>query len=143
MIRDFLPGDETAIARLEKECFSEPWSEKAITESLENGTFFFVFEEEGEILGYAGLQTVLDEGYVTNIAVTSNARKKGIGSALTEKIISFGKEKKLSFVTLEVRESNLAAISLYKKFGFKTVGKRKNFYTAPSEDALIMTIEGF
>ena len=143
MIRDFLPRDETAIAGLEKECFSEPWSEKAITESLENGTFFFVFEEEGEILGYAGLQIVLDEGYVTNIAVTSKARKKGIGSALTEKIISFGREKKLSFVTLEVRESNLAAISLYEKFGFKTVGKRKNFYTAPSEDALIMTIEGF
>ncbi len=143
MIRGFLPGDEEAIARLEEECFSEPWSEKAIIESADNGTLFFVFEEDRSILGYAGLQIVLDEGYVTNIAVTASARKKGIGSALTEKIISAGKEKKLSFVTLEVRFSNTAAVSLYEKFGFKTVGKRKNFYTAPKEDALIMTLEGF
>ena len=70
MIRDFAAGDEAAVAALERECFSEPWSENAIIESLNSGTLFFLFEEAEEILGYAGLQVVLDEGYVTNIAVT-------------------------------------------------------------------------
>jgi ribosomal-protein-alanine acetyltransferase len=96
-----------------------------------------------EILGYAGLQVVLDEGYVTNIAVTEKARKRGIGSALTERILSAGREKALSFVSLEVRASTSAAISLYEKFGFKAVGVRKRFYANPTEDAIIMTVEGF
>lgn len=143
MIRDFAAGDEAAVAALERECFSEPWSENAITESAEAGTLFFLFEEEGEILGYAGLQVVLDEGYVTNIAVTKRARKRGIGSALTERIVSAGKERALRFVSLEVRASNAVAVSLYEKFGFKAVGVRKRFYADPTEDAIIMTLEGF
>jgi ribosomal-protein-alanine N-acetyltransferase len=143
MIRDFAAGDEAAVAALERECFSEPWSENAIIESLNSGTLFFLFEEAEEILGYAGLQVVLDEGYVTNIAVTEKARKRGIGSALTERILSAGREKALSFVSLEVRASNSAAISLYEKFGFKAVGVRKRFYANPTEDAIIMTVEGF
>lgn len=143
MIRDYSPGDERAVAALERECFSEPWSENAITESAEAGTLFFLFEEEGDILGYAGLQVVLDEGYVTNIAVTKRARKRGIGSALTERIVSEGKERALRFVSLEVRASNAVAVSLYEKFGFKAVGVRKRFYADPTEDAIIMTLEGF
>lgn len=143
MIRDYSPGDERAVAALERECFSEPWSENAITESAEAGTLFFVFEEEGDILGYAGLQVVLDEGYVTNIAVTKRARKRGIGSALTERIVSAGKERALRFVSLEVRASNAVAVSLYEKFGFKAVGVRRRFYADPTEDAIIMTLEGF
>ncbi len=143
MIRQFRSGDEKFIALLEKECFSSPWSEHAVLDSLENSTFFLLFEEDREVLGYVGLQTVLDEGYITNVAVTKKARKKGVGSALIEQTKKLANEKGLKFISLEVRESNLPAIALYEKQGFKAVGKRKNFYSHPKEDAIIMTTEGF
>ena len=141
MIREFLPGDEKSIAALETECFSSPWSQAAILQSLNNGTAFIVFEENGKVLGYAGLQMVLDEGYVTNIAVTKSARGTGIGKSLVGALISLAKDKGLAFISLEVRESNTPAISLYTKCGFKDFGKRKNFYQNPTEDAVIMTKE--
>ena len=141
MIREFVLGDEKDIATLEKECFSSPWSETAVLESLSNNTTFLVFCEQGEILGYAGLQIVLDEGYVTNIAVTKTARGKGIGHSLVNALLSLGKQNGLAFISLEVRETNTPAISLYKKCGFLNVGKRKNFYTNPAEDAIILTKE--
>lgn len=141
MIRPFILGDEKYIALLEKECFSSPWSENAVLESYQNNTAFFIAEENGNIVGYAGLQMVLDEGYVTNIAVTKEARGKGIGKTLVNELLSFAAQKELIFVSLEVRESNLTAISLYKKCGFKDMGKRKNFYLAPTEDAIILTKE--
>ena len=141
MIREFMLGDEKSIAMLEKECFSSPWSETAVLESLSNNTVFLVFCEQGEILGYAGLQIVLDEGYVTNIAVTKTARGKGIGHSLVNALLSLGKQNGLAFISLEVRETNTPAISLYKKCGFLNVGKRKKFYTNPAEDAIILTKE--
>ncbi len=141
MIREFAQGDEKSIAALEIECFSSPWSEAAILESLGNSTAFLVFEESGKVLGYAGLQIVLDEGYVTNIAVTKPARGRGIGKSLVQSLISLAHEKELAFISLEVRQSNTPAISLYKKCGFKDFGKRKNFYQNPTEDAVIMTKE--
>lgn len=141
MIREFTLGDEKSIAILEAECFSSPWSEKAVLDSHDNNTVFFLYEENGEILGYAGMQLVLDEGYITNVAVTKRARKKGIGTALIDTLINFGKNNKLAFISLEVRQSNLNAISLYTKCGFKNMGKRKNFYQNPTEDANILTKE--
>ena len=141
MIREFLLGDEKSIAALETECFSSPWSRAAILQSLNNGTAFIVFEENGKVLGYAGLQMVLDEGYVTNIAVTKSARGTGIGKSLVGALISLAKDNGLAFISLEVRESNTPAISLYTKCGFKDFGKRKNFYQNPTEDAVIMTKE--
>ena len=143
MIRTFEEKDAKAVALLEKECFSEPWSEKAILESYGNSTLFLVYEEEEKILGYAGLQIVLDECYVTHIAVTEKMRGLGIGSRLISALKSRAKQKGLRFISLEVRESNFAAISLYKKQGFVLVGKRRNFYTNPTEDGIIMTLEGF
>ena len=143
MIREFVKGDEIAIAGLEQECFADPWSKDAVLESAESGVLFLLFEEKGEILGYAGMQIVLDEGYVTNVAVNRNHRKKGIGNALVKGLISAARERELSFVSLEVRPSNTAAISLYSKLGFAEVGRRKNFYSHPTEDGLIMTLEGF
>ena len=100
-----------------------------------------MFEENGKVLGYAGLQMVLDEGYVPNIAVTKSARGRGIGKSLVGALISLAKDKGLAFISLEVRESNTPAISLYTKCGFKDFGKRKNFYQNPTEDAVIMTKE--
>ena len=127
------------IANLEKICFSCPWSEQTITDAFKTGTKFFVAEKDKKVLGYVGISAILDEGYITNVAVFPEARQQGVASALLEYLFDFAKEKKLSFISLEVRESNTAAISLYQKFGFKTEGKRKNFYSAPQEDALIMT----
>ncbi len=127
------------IARLEKICFSAPWTENGILESFESGTKFFVCQNQNELLGYVGISAILDEGYITNIAVFPEYRKSGVGSSLLEYLSDFAKENSLSFISLEVRESNLSAISLYQKFGFKAEGKRKGFYENPREDAIIMT----
>ena len=141
MIREFKFGDQTAIAEIEAECFAQPWSETAVLESIENGAFYAVAEVGGKIAGYAGLLSVLDEGYVTNIAVSASYRNKGLGSLLVGKLIAYAKEHGLRFVSLEVRESNEAARSLYRKFGFTECGKRKGFYSAPKEDAIVMIVE--
>lgn len=127
------------ITRLEEVCFSTPWSSKAIEDAYKTGTTFFVAEKDGVILGYVGISAIIDEGYITNVAVFPEYRNKGVASALLRQLFSFAKEKNLSFISLEVRESNSNAISLYNKFGFKQEGKRKNFYTHPNEDALILT----
>ncbi len=131
--------DISAIASLEEECFSSPWSENSLKESMAASTRFFVAQnKKGEILGYGGVSVICDEAYITNIAVTSESRRKGIGTYLVARIIS---EARLSaaFVSLEVRVSNKTAIRLYEKLGFKQEGRRKNFYISPTEDALIMT----
>ena len=127
------------IAKLEKECFSTPWSEQTIEDAFKTGTRFFVAQKNNSVLGYVGISAILDEGYITNVAVFPEARQQGVASALLNSLFEFAKENGLSFISLEVRESNNPAISLYNKFGFKTEGKRKNFYSAPQEDALIMT----
>ena len=127
------------IAELEKECFSHPWSKKTITEAMENGTLFFIAQKGEKTVGYIGVSLILDEGYITNIAVTKKERKKGVGTALLERVFAEARDNNLSFISLEVRESNKKAFSLYEKFGFKSEGKRKNFYDDPKEDALILT----
>ncbi len=132
-------SDAMYIEGLEKICFSAPWSKQALIESAKSGTHFFVAEVCGKVAGYIGINTVLDEGYITNIAVFPEFRKMGVGAALLCHTEKFAKDTGLSFITLEVRESNIAAISLYKKFGFELSGQRKNFYVSPKEDALIFT----
>ena len=130
------------IAQLEQACFSQPWSEAALEEELYNPQASFIVAEDGEggVLGYAGLQVILDEGYIANIAVEDAARRHGVASALLDVYCRFGQEH-LAFLTLEVRASNAAAIGLYLKHGFEEVGRRKNFYSHPREDAIIMTRE--
>lgn len=127
------------IVKLEQICFSTPWSEQSILDAFKTGTRFFVCEKDDNVLGYVGISAILDEGYITNIAVFPKYRKMGVASALLKHLQNFAKGNSLSFISLEVRESNSTAISLYEKFGFNVEGKRKNFYTNPQEDALIMT----
>lgn len=126
------------IAEIERRCFSTPWTENQI-KSSDNSTVFFLARVEDKTVGYGGMYTVLDEGYVTNIGVLPEYRKSGIGTKIVNKLIDFSIEKQLSFISLEVRVSNVVAINLYKKLGFEEQGKRKNFYSNPVEDALIMT----
>lgn len=131
------------ITALERACFSAPWSRNMLAEELDNAcsAFLVALDESGKVAGYAGLQVVLDEGYITNIAVRQDCRQKGVASQLLNVFIDFAKGNGLAFLTLEVRPSNTAAIVLYGHHGFRTAGRRKNYYERPKEDALIMTLE--
>ena len=131
--------DITAIEELEKECFSTPWSQTALRDAMKNNTAFFIAKKGEKTVGYVGISSVLDEGYITNVAVSHSERKKGLGTALLNRGFSFARDNNLSFVSLEVRVSNQNAISLYNNLGFKEEGKRKNYYDKPKEDALILT----
>lgn len=128
-----------ALAEIEKACFHAPWSESMLREELDKG-IFLVAERDGQAVGYVGCQTVLDEGYITNVAVSPDARRQGIARALIAKLTDEARAARLAFVTLEVRASNTPAIALYEGAGFGRVGVRKNFYTAPTEDAVLMTL---
>ena len=131
----------SSLAEIENECFSLPWSEASFREELDrDGSFFLVARLDGEIAGYVGLQFVLDEGYITNVAVRRELRRRGVGKRLMESIIKIARDMPLSFVSLEVRESNFGAIALYEGLGFKTMGVRKDFYEKPRENGLIMTL---
>ena len=140
-VRFYTDADAPFIAELEKECFSDPWSQNAIIEAAEYGTVFFVAQLQGKIVGYLGMKPILDEGYISNVAVTSEIRGKGVGSALLERLTIYAKENGIKTISLEVRPSNSPAITLYEKFGYKQVGRRRNFYSHPTEDGLILTLE--
>lgn len=127
------------IAKLEKVCFSEPWTAKGLIDSYKSGTKFFAAENGSRLIGYIGIKAVIDEGYITNVAVFPQYRRQGAATALINKVFEYAMEKSLSFVSLEVRVSNSDAVSLYEKLGFVTEGRRKDFYRNPREDALIMT----
>ena len=127
-----------ALAEIEKVCFHAPWSADMLREELGKG-LFLVAERDGVAVGYVGCQTVLDEGYITNVAVSPDCRRQGVGRALIGTLGSHAGAQGLAFVTLEARTSNMPAIALYENAGFQKVGVRKNFYTAPVEDALLMT----
>ncbi len=127
------------IAALETECFSEPWSKAALAEAAQYGALFFAALHDGRVIGYAGLKPVVDEGYISNVAVTASERRTGCGRALMRSVDAWAEEHGLVTVSLEVRESNLAAQALYLSCGYETVGKRRGFYSHPTEDAIIMT----
>ena len=135
-------GHIPQIAALERECFSTPWSENMLSDALFDPKASFIVAEDGEggVLGYAGLQVVLDEGYIDNIAVEPDARRHGVASALLDVYCRFGAVN-LAFLTLEVRASNDPAIGLYEKYGFQRAGIRPGYYQQPREDAVIMTRE--
>lgn len=101
---------------------------------------FLVAEEKGEVLGYIGMHVVFGEGYMDNLAVFPHARRKGVGKKLVETLIAWLKQHDGLFLTLEVRLSNQAAISLYQSLGFEEAGRRPRFYQEPVEDALLMTL---
>lgn len=128
------------LEELEKECFSTPWTIEQLESQLPDGQHqFLVAESGGEVLGYVGMMYVLDEGYISNVAVGSKHRRKGIADALISELMSRADKLELAFVTLEVRAGNTAALALYKKHGFVYVGRRKNYYDLPREDAILMT----
>ena len=129
------------VAALEQVCFpADPWSENLFRAALENpGAAVLLAEEDGAVLGYAVLSAVLDEGNLDNIAVAPEYRRRGLADALLGALTGFGREC-LALLTLEVRASNAPAIALYEKHGFRPVGRRRNYYSDPREDAVLMTL---
>ena len=143
-ITPMTPAHLDQVAALEEICFPEdPWSRRLLAEALENENTasLLALSEDGHVLGYLFFTTVLDEGGVDNIAVHPEARRQGIASALLDTFHRYGREHGLVSLFLEVRASNQNAFSLYDKLGYREVGRRKNYYLAPKEDAIIMKLE--
>ena len=138
-IRPACEADLKQIAEIEKQCFSLPWDEDMLRIQLGREYVFPVAADGETILGYVGMQYVLDEGYISNVAVSPHHRRKGIANMLLDALHLETEKLSLSFVSLEVRASNAPAIALYKKHGYVEEGRRKNYYQKPREDAIIMT----
>ncbi|MGN0710657.1 MAG: ribosomal protein S18-alanine N-acetyltransferase [Anaerovoracaceae bacterium] len=132
--------DAAEMAALDKVCFADPWSEASFRQELtENDRAFYIAAEiEGKVVGYAGLWAILDEGHITNVAVSPDYRRKGIGRAIVGTLVEAAEENGLTSFTLEVRESNLPAQALYTEFGFEPAGLRKGYYLDNGENAVIM-----
>ena len=132
----------SAVAALEKICFSDPWSENSVASELKNKlALWLVAEEEGTVAGYIGSQTCGDESDVMNVAVHPDFRRRGIAEALVNSLVTELNTIGSRCLTLEVRVSNAPAVSLYEKLGFAEIGRRKNYYRNPREDALILRKE--
>ena len=135
------PAHLPQAAALERACFSHPWTEKALAEDLDNEllTLLAAVGEDGTLLGYGEVRTVLDEGTLERIAVAPQFRRHGAAGALLRRFLDDGRGK-LAFLTLEGRAGNAPAIGLYEKLGFEVVGRRRNYYREEGEDALLMTV---
>ncbi len=130
------------IAELERICFSDPWSERSIASELDNKlAYWLVAMEEDRVAGYIGSQTVVGETDMMNVAVHPDFRRKGIAETLVNALVDDLKKMESHCLTLEVRASNAPAIALYEKLGFSEIGRRKNYYRNPREDALILRKE--
>ncbi len=130
-----------AIAALEQACFSEPWSAAALAEELSNPHAVFRVAMEGNsLLGYVGMHHLVDEGFVTNVAVSPDARRRGVARALLADLAAYGKAQGLYRITLEVRVGNAPARTLYESEGYTLDGVRPRFYSHPTEDAAIYSL---
>ena len=140
VIRPMTEADLPRVLELEQRCFPDPWTEGVFRSSMADELeLWLVCEQDGLVLGYAGMQSVLDEGYIDNIAVDPAARRQHIATALLEAMEAEAQRRELAFLSLEVRAGNDPAIALYTRFGFETLGRRPGYYLRPKEDALIMT----
>ena len=138
-ISEFSYKNFPAVLEIERESFSDAWSEDMFTELLSNPfAHSYISENNGEVTGYIMFYHIAPEVQIINIAVKKSARNQKIGSLLLKFVLSL---ENINLVTLEVRESNFPAINLYKKFGFKIDGTRKNYYQRPKEHAVLMSLE--
>lgn len=130
------------VAALEKLCFADPWSEMSIASELQSIWSYWVVAIDGEqLVGYIGSQSSIDETDIMNMAVHPDWRRRGIAEKLITCLIEELKKRGSHALMLEVRASNAPAIALYEKLGFQQVGRRKNYYRNPKEDALILRKE--
>ncbi len=143
-IRQMEKSDVDEVVRLEALSYGEHhWSKESFYNELSNNLahYYCAVDEENTLLGYAGCWHIFDEAHITTLSVHPDYRKKGVAQNLIFTIIDDCYKNKIKYITLEVRESNIAAISLYEKNGFKSIGTRKNYYQDNNENALIMFTE--
>jgi ribosomal-protein-alanine N-acetyltransferase len=137
-------ADIMEVHTIAKKCFTTPWHVRSFEYELGNkDAILYVAVLDNEIAGYACLRSILDKTHILDIAVTPGLRLTGIGSMLLRGALQELRrlKKGADLITLEVRESNIAAIRLYEKFGFKEIGRRKDYYKKPREDAIIMELD--
>lgn len=136
-------GDIDAVYMVETSTFQSPWRREDFAYEMNTNPVarYLVAELDGRIIGYAGAHLILDEGHITNVAVLEEVRGKGVGRALLAQLMQYASNLGVAYLTLEVRASNQAAISLYQSFGFIKVGIRKNYYMPEHEDAFIMVAD--
>ena len=138
-IREMLPNDADAVAKVERECFSVPWSRESFwSEAANENTLYLVAENDAEIVAYMGAWLLQGEAQITNIAVSPAFRRRGIARQILTEFVASIKKRGVTAMTLEVRPSNTAALALYAEFGFKDYGRRKGYYIDNGEDAVIM-----
>lgn len=131
-------SDLDTVAALEAAAFSRPWQKTDFADALKDPNYlYYVAEQDGQVIATAGLILSIDEADLTNVTTAEACRGRGIAKDLLEALMQAAKEQGIVAFTLEVRAGNAAAIALYEKLGFVCEGRRKNFYTAPVEDALI------
>ena len=129
------------IQRIEQQSFSVPWTEAMLRMQLAPDSHVFLTAGTAEgVVGYIGMMYVLDEGYISNVAVRPDHRRQGVADALLGALEERARTLRLIFLTLEVRAGNEGAIALYEKLGYRVAGRRKNYYEKPTEDALLMTL---
>ena len=139
-----LPMDKSHLPQvmaLERLCFSPPWSEQTFADALYDPSVSLIVAEDGDgkVLGYGMVGVVLDEGCLEKLAVDPACRRRGVGREILSAFLRFGFAH-LAFLTLEVRASNTPAVALYQSVGFEPVGRRKDYYRDPKEDALLLTV---
>lgn len=138
-VREMTRADVEAVCRIERECFSMPWSAADFLEMIEaDYAHYYVAQEAGQIVGCCGIRNLAGEGEITNVAVAPGARRQGIGRKMMEHLLQEASVHQIGACTLEVRISNIPAIRLYESLGFRGEGVRPRFYEKPQEDALIM-----
>lgn len=140
LIREMTLEDIPRICEIEVECFPSPWSEESFVNELTTNKLatYYILEDAGIIAGYLGVWNIIDEGHITNVAVSIRFRGKGYGIALVDHLKRESLKKGVHFLTLEVRVGNAPAIGLYEKMGFENQGIRKKYYQDNGEDAMIM-----
>lgn len=126
------------VMEIDRACFPEPWSEKSFVDEMENDNTAYFVAKEDRILGYAGIWCVFENADITNIAVSPDFRRQGVGEKLLLALVTEAKIRGADNIRLEVRANNTAAIMLYEKCGFSKIGVRKKYYSDNGEDALIM-----
>lgn len=139
-IREMLETDIDKVLEIEEEAFTTPWSKEAFTMELTKNLLakYIVAQVDEKIVAYGGIWLILDEGHVTNIAVLSEYRGKGIGEKIVKGLIRICTSREIRAITLEVRKSNEVAKNLYKKLGFIEFGIRPKYYLDNQEDAIVM-----
>ena len=141
-IRPARSADAAPLAEIERRCFSDPWSEAGIEETIQHGTTIgLIAELAGKVTGYLMIRISGEEGEILNLAVLPEHRRRGIARELLARGIAALQSAGVAEAYLEVRESNQAAISLYGANGFKPVGMRPHYYRSPAEDALVLRVQ--